>query len=270
MLWGRGTMKKNNFTIVEGTLYLKTGLHIGSGEMSYLTDATVMKDTFGKPIIPGSSLKGVLRTAAERLHHLVLNKNLPKKVCFLAKEDCNQNESLRNELEPFIKEGNESEVNRLIEKKVCPICQLFGSTFRASKLSIYDCHLVNGTEDMTKVRHSVRIDRDTGAAKDGAKYDYEVVHPGTVFTFKIEAENLNKQDELLLYLALNELRSGHIQLGGKISRGLGSVLLENAKVINYDFSNQEDCRKYLKSVVRGKHEISYPLEEKLDILFQSY
>src|SRR5438128_1457655 len=51
---------------VEGNLVAQTGLHIGTGEPSPATDAPVIR-TAGAPFLPGSSLKGVMRSAVERL-----------------------------------------------------------------------------------------------------------------------------------------------------------------------------------------------------------
>ena len=257
-----------NKTIITGQIRLLSGLHIGSGQMSMKTDATVMKDAFDKPYIPGSSLKGVLRTISERLHQLVLDgSSVP--VCYLAKDDCNDKSKLKEELLPFIREGKEDEVNQKIDESICPICQLFGSTFRASKIVVSDCHLANEeNKEVTTVRHSVRIDRDSGTAKDGAKFDYEVVNAGEVFSFQLEAENLNPQDEKLLYLALHEFVNGKVQLGGKISSGLGSVELENAKVRSFNFSKEEDKKAYLKYVLKPSKDDGVDITEKINDVFQ--
>jgi CRISPR-associated protein Csm3 len=267
-------IEMTNKTIFTGKLKLISGLHIGSGGMSQKTDATVMKDAFDNPYIPGSSLKGVIRTISERLHHLVLENDSAVPVCYLAgKKDCNNSKKstkLQEELQPLIKEGDEEEVNKKINKTVCPICQLYGSTFRASKIVVHDSPLVESYKhkDNSTIRDSVRIDRDTGAAKDGAKFDYEVVHAGTEFEFMIEAENLNAQDEKLLYLALHELIAGNIQIGGKISRGLGAVQLMDAKVKTYHFDNQDDKKAYLKSLIKKSHEGAVKVDEnKFNIIF---
>ncbi|OZM56250.1 CRISPR-associated RAMP protein [Lottiidibacillus patelloidae] len=266
-------VKIKNKTIFTGKIKLLSGLHIGSGKMSLETDATVMKDAFDKPYIPGSSLKGVLRAVSERLHHLVLtNNSVP--VCFLAENDCNQGEAskeLQEKLQPLIRDGKENEVNNEIDQNICPICQLYGSTFRASKIVVHDGTLTknNDSKIHSTVRHSVKIDRDTGAAKDGAKFDYEVVHAGEEFDFMIEGENLSTQDEKLLYLAIHELVNGNIQLGGKISRGLGSVQLVDAKVKTYHFDHSDDKKAYLKSLINKKHEGAIKVDDnKFNIIFE--
>jgi CRISPR/Cas system CSM-associated protein Csm3 (group 7 of RAMP superfamily) len=58
-----------SLTVVVGQLTCDTGLHIGTGERVSpgASDLPVVKDGLGRPYIPGSSLKGVLRAYAERL-----------------------------------------------------------------------------------------------------------------------------------------------------------------------------------------------------------
>ncbi len=50
--------------ILEGELHCETGLHIGAGKGSLEiggADNPVVKDAFGRPYVPGSSLRGKLR-----------------------------------------------------------------------------------------------------------------------------------------------------------------------------------------------------------------
>src|SRR5881398_2073033 len=54
--------------ILEGDLTCETGLHIGAGKGSLEiggADNPVVKDAFGLPYIPGSSLRGKLRSLLE-------------------------------------------------------------------------------------------------------------------------------------------------------------------------------------------------------------
>src|SRR5947208_6850389 len=54
--------------ILEGDLNCETGLHIGAGKGSLEiggADNPVVKDAFGRPYIPGSSLRGKLRSLLE-------------------------------------------------------------------------------------------------------------------------------------------------------------------------------------------------------------
>jgi CRISPR-associated protein Csm3 len=250
--------KKYDKFIVEGALRLLTGLHIGTGRMSVETDATVAKDAQGYPYIPGSSLKGVLRTLSERFHHLVLPAPRTP-VCFLAEDNCStgkRSEQIRKNIEQY-DQNNEQAIEKVIEEEVCPVCQLYGSQFRASKIIVRDSFLCEKKQlkkhSLTTVRHSVAIDRDTGAAKDGAKYDYEVVREGLQFQFTLEGEQLNDQDEKLLFIALQQLASGNVHLGGKVSRGLGLVKLENIHIYTYNFDKETERKAYLQFLIEGKH-----------------
>ena len=60
-------IKLESRIIYKGRIVLKTGLHIGSGQGNSQTDSAVVKGQDGEPYIPGSSLKGVIRSHLERL-----------------------------------------------------------------------------------------------------------------------------------------------------------------------------------------------------------
>ena len=53
---------------VSGNLVLDTALHLGGGRNPAKgTDSPILRDGYGKPYIPGSSIKGALRAAVERI-----------------------------------------------------------------------------------------------------------------------------------------------------------------------------------------------------------
>src|SRR5919205_1459670 len=55
--------------LLEGELQCETGLHVGAGKGSLeigSSDNPVIKDAFGRPYIPGSSLRGRLRSLLEQ------------------------------------------------------------------------------------------------------------------------------------------------------------------------------------------------------------
>src|SRR5208283_2279199 len=55
--------------ILEGEMICETGLHIGAGKGSLDiggADNPVIKDAFGRPYVPGSSLRGKLRSLLEQ------------------------------------------------------------------------------------------------------------------------------------------------------------------------------------------------------------
>ena len=65
--------------IVEGDIACQTGLHIGAGKGSLEiggADNPVVKDAFGLPYIPGSSLRGKLRSMLEQSSGLAVPSEL--------------------------------------------------------------------------------------------------------------------------------------------------------------------------------------------------
>src|SRR5512143_3853466 len=70
--------------ILEGELHCKTGLHIGAGKGSLEiggADNPVVKDSFGHPYVPGSSLRGRLRSLLEQASGLAV----PSELVYLSK-----------------------------------------------------------------------------------------------------------------------------------------------------------------------------------------
>src|SRR5882724_11031721 len=70
--------------IVEADLACESGLHIGAGKGSMEiggADNPVVKDAFGRPYVPGSSLRGKLRSLLEQAHGLAV----PNELVYLSK-----------------------------------------------------------------------------------------------------------------------------------------------------------------------------------------
>src|SRR6266478_2479436 len=70
--------------ILSGELHCETGLHIGAGKGSLEiggADNPVVKDAFGLPYIPGSSLRGKVRSLLEN----ALGLTAPSELVFLSK-----------------------------------------------------------------------------------------------------------------------------------------------------------------------------------------
>ena len=77
--------KFENKIIIKGTLEAVDPLHIGSSEKSSLNpievDNSVLKDSLGNPVIPGSSIKGVVRSEFEAVMKSVSGNNSDIRVC---------------------------------------------------------------------------------------------------------------------------------------------------------------------------------------------
>ncbi|HWZ42329.1 MAG TPA: CRISPR-associated RAMP protein Csx7 [Candidatus Saccharimonadales bacterium] len=231
--------------VLHGRLHGDEGLHIGSGVPSTKSDAPFLLQG-GQPFLPGSSLRGVLRSTVERMVRGIFG---PGRCCVLfdqdsAAKDCAAgNEDLRKKLESASAEEFDK---RRSELKFCAVCNLFGSTLMASRLKVSDAVAVNasGTNILPVKRDGVGIDRDTETARDKLKYDYEVLERGCDFKFSLHLENGGSGDFALLYMAIKEMEHG-IEVGGRRARGLGRVSLAEYYVEYFDCAREYTVLDFL-------------------------
>lgn len=214
---------------VTGQLRSHTGLRIGVGRDTDVAahDLPVMRNAAGRPFIPGSSLKGVLRVHLEALlRGLSPDSNVQQHdlacMVLIAQERCIPDET--------IKEWRDSktphEISDLVLKHSCLACQTFGSTWLASHIAVRDLPVQSDYWfGQFEVRTGVALDRDTATAREGMLYNFEIVPPGTQFQLVIEGDNLTDWQKGLLWLGLQPFVRGEARLGGATSRGLGQVEL---------------------------------------------
>jgi len=264
---------------ISAELVLETALHIGGGRNATTsTDSPIVRDGAGKPFIPGSSLKGAVRAAVERM---VPNRNI--KACGLTDQSTECLTALPSDhpkveaynrireavgkrildrkpddespkafallgvTMPKVDEAVSEEVLLIcLDKHLCPVCKTFGSPFLSSVVQFHDAPVIaEYWIGLTQVRDGVGIDRDSERARDGIKYDFETVPPQTRFQFKMTIENPAANDLALTAVGLSELANGMVPLGGIRSRGLGRCKLESIKIEYSDFTKIESLKSYL-------------------------
>jgi len=229
---------------IAGDLVFETAFHIGSGKEGELaTDMGVMKEVDGRPLLPGSTLKGCFRSAAERLaFHLDLRACLLD--ASLSGVPCVGDEAYRRKvLKEFQALPEEKEKLQWLEGHTCHVCRLFGSPFQASRIFFGDGELKEWAGSY-QVRDGVCIDRDSETARPKLKYDFETAPAGARFGFRAELENPVEEDLALTGAVLAEWESG-LRLGGFTSRGLGCARLENVRTEQVDCTDFEQLRAYL-------------------------
>lgn len=240
------TRMQNRFCI-EAHFVTETALAVGS-RVSLLpagSDLPVMKTPDGLPYIPGSSLKGVVRTYIERILRTAadMGKTIRGEKLWACdpldlKNSCvppdvkrtlyeNAEEKAKNGKKPLDVLFSEE-----LWKVTCTACRLFGHQWMASRVAFQDAYLVNADAlpVLFEVRDGVGIDRDLGAAKEGIKYDFETVPRGAAFGLRIILENVEDWEVGLFCLALQALRRGELALGGKSTRGLGRGTLAELSI----------------------------------------
>ena len=219
---------------LEGTLEAITAIRIGAGRATSPTslDLPVVRDALNRPYIPGSSLKGVLRSHTEAMIRAVLGDR-PEMACNPTSEEnwCipSQKNPQRDDI-AGIKKRNKGDDNSLTQdllRHTCLVCQLFGSPWTASKLQIRDLLVHPDTWfGQFQERNGVAIDRDKEVAADRKLYDFEVVPPGVRFAFSAVVQNGNPWQLGMLFAGLRALKEGDVAIGGATSRGLGVVTLD--------------------------------------------
>jgi len=202
-----------------GPLLIKSGKEAGADPT--LLDMNFVRTNhaeLGRTVyLPGSSLKGAVRSYCEKI-----GRTVGLKVCNpLTDESCGR----RLERKARTASGAQ------LYQDLCPICRLFGHTVMASHIWFADAYptpetieAVNETEE----RDGVAIDRISGAVAVGP-FQLEVVTRG-VFETRLTVRNYQLWQVGLLAVALRDMADGRVPLGFAKSRGLGQVELTHHKL----------------------------------------
>jgi len=191
-------------TRITGSLVNLTPLRVGVGReppLGAVVDIAPLRIRFAgggtSPYIPGSSLKGVLRSLAESI---------------LRAQD-------KHVHDPWDFEAVEEEKNG----SFCLICGIFGSTRLASHVRVYDAYPEG--EASTFVKTGVSINRDFRGVQPGLLYTEEQVVPGVRWRFMMDVINIRVFPEpgdergRLLRQLLHMLASGMVQVGARRTVG---------------------------------------------------
>ncbi len=206
-----------------GTLILKTGLHIGAGDTEMRiggTDNPVVKNPLdGQPYIPGSSLKGKIRSLLEWQLGTVaatITNGKPFSFQHLSKMDT---PDVRDLLRLF--GGAPGGETGDIVNDIGP-----------TRLSFWDCALNPAWLESIRKRNLLSteaksensINRIAGVA-DNPRFTERVI-AGAEFDFKLSLKIINDEDLLPLILRGLKLLEAD-SLGGSGSRGYGKVEFRN-------------------------------------------
>jgi CRISPR-associated RAMP protein (TIGR02581 family) len=216
-----------------GPLLVKSGHASISGPD--MTPVLTWRNGKQEVFLPGSSLKGVFRSHLEK----IVCSLKPRVVCYPfegneeKQADVNQRQQYYRDScgGMFNQYARRSEENRrLLEERTdlvyaasCPTCRLFGSTGFIGRLAISDAYLDPASKELKEQRDGVGIDRLTGGASHGAKFELEVVSSGVVFETDIHLRNFEIWQLGMLFVVLQDMEDELVRIGSGRSRGLGKV-----------------------------------------------
>lgn len=203
--------------IIRGTIDVKTGMRIGGttgGLKIGGVDLNVITDPEGKPYIPGSSLKGKMRSLIEHKEGVSFDPKSGMHVC---------------------------------KTNPCDICKIWGTTGDVASLTrlvVRDAYLDeedfktikekgNLSLEWTEVKTEVNIDRTTGTVSGvGGPRQIERVPAGAKFKdFEMIYNVYGEEDKDILvkiFEAMELLQQDY--LGGMGSRGYGQVEFQDIKI----------------------------------------
>jgi len=210
---------------IKGRIVLRSGLHIGAGDAEMQiggTDNPVIKHPHTmEPFIPGSSLKGKVRSLLElRSGLMVETKGEPLSAGWLAKLDDNRKEDCISILKIFGSSGaDEDKATELGPTRVsfsdCALSPEWRDRAKKERLSL------------TEVKSENSIDRVRGTAQN-PRFT-ERVPSDTTFEFSVYLKILEPDDEKLLDYLLMGLKMLEMDsLGGSGSRGYGRIRFDLA------------------------------------------
>ncbi|MGP1387817.1 MAG: type III CRISPR-associated RAMP protein Csx7 [Thainema sp.] len=276
---------------ITGTLTTVTALRISQGRSlePIGSDLPVVKDALGKPLIPGSSFKGAMRSRLEAFLRgidgsLAANPAIEAEWS-ITNDRLNGKEGIKESVEQQLKElfpkdnqasertGKRDELlTHAILQETDLASLVFGSPWIASKFQVRDLTVDSDFWfGQYQERDGVSINRDTETAEDGRLYDFQVVPGNTPFKFHTVVENAEDWELGLLMMGLNQFENEQVPLGGGKSRGLGVVKLKINDVwwVNCPSEQPQTIIDYLQRLVVGNKDNHYKLPFESGTTFEN-
>ena len=182
----------------------------------------------GLPVISGSSLRGALRSRAERIArtlaalHRTGRKCRP--VCDPLERDLSQPDA---SCAARLEVKSEEQDVKVHEEDLCLACRLFGSSRLGSRLWVRDASWQGGKVKWDP-RDFLAIDRFTGGGQEGAKFDAAgLVQPR--FQSCIVLQSPAGWELGWLVLILRDMAEGLIPLGFGSAKGFGAVKMDHVR-----------------------------------------
>ncbi len=222
-----------NECLIDFSISTETAVLIKSGMESLedpdMSPIKTFRNGREEVFIPGSSLKGVMRSYAEKITRTLRQRKNPACCNPFEKDTSKPDRACSSYFEEY---KNKKDIKKLhateAYKMSCLICRLFGSTENASRLMIRDAYLKNGCDTRIEKRSGVGIDRFTGGVASGP-FELGVVS-NAEFETQIYIRNFELWQLGLLAYVFKDFEDGFVSIGYGKSRGFGKVIGKVNKV----------------------------------------
>jgi CRISPR/Cas system CSM-associated protein Csm3 (group 7 of RAMP superfamily) len=266
----KGDAFSNRYRIT-GTLTTVSPLHIGTGDerqMEFHSEeekkkiiekagkvpsiSTIITDHRGKPLIPGSTLRGVLRNWL-----------------LTVLEGIGTDWAIDRDYRELLDMDQAHQIQQ-VKDTFSYLELLFGTPLNAGKVEMWDATCCTGdleavndrllgwdSRRLTYVDTSVAIDPARGTAKNKLLYKADVVPPGVEFELNLVAQNLSDEELGLVLLALEGFNSQiyPVQVGARGGRGYGRMEFKMGTVYRLEC---EGVKKWLKETLQAAETDSAP------------
>lgn len=229
-------MQLKQIYILEATLVLETGLHIGAGDgeihIGGIDNPVIKNPLTNEPYIPGSSLKGKIRSLLEWRSGAVQEKPLGKAEYDALANKPEQARAVKHILQLFGISGDTKD-------------EQFRSEIGHTRVSFWDCALTEASrmrlrannQPFTEIKSENSINRIAGTAENPRQT--ERVPAGLEFMFRLSVKVFEQDDDALFDTLLQGLKLLEWDsLGGSGSRGYGKVKLVDLHCVGQDNLNE--------------------------------
>ena len=241
----------SSFALIETTLdacdlFLVSDV-LSAGRSSFYMSPLIENN---RPLLPGSVVRGVLRSLAERIARTLWiydyeqDKSHLCPACHAVGDDANAflascgaviKASIKKNKDVQVGSYQECSVNERIksgimpgEDDLCLACKLFGSTYFGSRLRVEDAPLIG--EPFFKALDFLAVDRFTGGGRSGAKFDAMALYKPS-FRLRMTLTNPTAWEMGWLALLLKDLVAGELYFGWGQAKGFGQVKASNTEIV---------------------------------------
>ena len=227
-------MKLKEIKEITATIEIVTGLHIGGSndeiKIGGIDNPVIKNPLTNEPYIPGSSLKGKIRSLIEWQFGAMTNDGKPADVT-------KKNDNTVKKIAKLFGNGSTIKDNDLA-KEIGP-----------TRVSFADASLLNKDElleknALTEEKIEVTIDRLKGSVGGGGPRHMERVPAGAKFECSITLLKFENDEDLESLLALGMKLLELTNLGGSGSRGYGKIKFNNIQGLDNKFLENGNLKSY--------------------------